>query len=576
LGANSSGKSSALEAVDLNSFQNNPHRSVLNCIDALNWDGGFSSTEQEYSLSREEAINTFQPSDCIIWLDDGLDLRNSRSDELIEAMERGPYTVSVQRSLSNSNSVIGIGLSSSTFIQKFPLDGLSNVIRGASFNRDAKPSLGEHHFTPKNKSALWNYTVTRIYRFFALRVVNAACVHTPTSDLQPDLGNLAYCINVLQSTNPNLHAQLNRLLKRVFPTIYGAYAPPHGNNQFELKIHFNDQALNRGDLAVPLNQVGIGVANAIGMLYIALTSQSQRIILLEEPNSYLHPRALKELLAILVEVGSKHQYFVTTHSSDVLKTIDASSVTLLSNDGTKTTVSQVFDKKLHSISAGLTELGITLTDLHGCDKVLWVEGQTEEAVFPMLLKHFFAEQAQGIACLPLYATGDFESRRYEPKKVASIYKTLSEGNFLAPPLVAIILDREMKSPNEIKTIESESQGIVQFLPKVMLEDYVLVTEAIASVLNEEESMSVEIVEVENALRNALENPQLRLTPQNTKSTQVHAAKVLKSLFHELGTIEYKKTFHGPKLFKWLIDNSPEKLDELKEFLRNILERTTAG
>ena len=79
--------------------------------------------------------------------------------------------------------------------------------------------------------------------------------------------------------------------------------------------------------------------------------------------------------------------------------------------------------------------------------------------------------AQGIAVLPLHATGDFESKKYEPKKVAEIYKRLSEGSFLAPPMVAIALDRERRKDSEIEQIKKDCNGIVHFLPKIMLEDY---------------------------------------------------------------------------------------------------------
>ncbi len=84
--------------------------------------------------------------------------------------------------------------------------------------------------------------------------------------------------------------------------------------------------------------------------------------------------------------------------------------------------------------------------------------------------------------LPLHATGDFEARKYEAKKVATIYKTLSESSFLAPPMVAIALDRERNSDSQITQTEIDSKGVVYFLPKTMLEDYLLDVDAVASVL----------------------------------------------------------------------------------------------
>lgn len=307
------------------------------------------------------------------------------------------------------------------------------------------------------------------------------------------------------------------------------------------------------------------------MLYVALTAQTQRFILLEEPNSFLHPRALRELLAILAEVGGKHQFFVTTHSSDVLRAINASTVTLLEHDGCQTTVKQTSGKELHKFHAGLVDLGIRLTDLHGCDKVLWVEGETEEAIFPLLLKHFFPELAQGIAVLPLHATGDFEAKKYEPRKVAEIYKKLSEGSFLAPPMVAIALDKERRSDSEIKQVEKDCAGIVHFLPRTMLEDYLLDVSGITAVLNQELGYLVLRANVEQALAEAETSASCLLHPLNRPSKAIHAAKVLKAVFNEVGKLEYRKTAHGPKIAEWMLANKPDELRELGDWFGKFLQ-----
>ena len=290
-------------------------------------------------------------------------------------------------------------------------------------------------------------------------------------------------------------------------------------------------------------------------------------------NSFLHPRALRELLAILAEIGNKHQFFITTHSSDVLRTIKASTVTLLEYDGHQTTIKQTTGDKLHELQAGLVDLGISLTDLHGCDRVLWVEGETEEAIFPMLLRHFFPELAQGIAVLPLYATGDFESRKYEPKKVAAIYEKLSKGSFLAPPMVAIALDRERRKNSEIVQIQKDCEGVVHFLPKTMLEDYLLNPEAIAAVLTIEAKTEISADQVQQALDEARTSAKCLLYPLNSGGQELHTANVLKFAFDSLVKMEYHKTSHGPRIAEWLIKNKPSEFQELKAWFEAFISKT---
>ena len=573
LGANSSGKTSVLEAISFQGFPNTPHRSILNSNEPDAVLAGASATENSFCISPEEFTKLVTPiPHFYLGLGEQLDHFYSQDTNAInQRLVADPLHLDVkvdhlngqQSRLSFHNwpsmwrQVGGNSQFPTALIQNTTCTQITNCVADATDLVTALQKISQ-----------------KTYRFSSERTVQPSCSHFPNGELLSNGANLAYCINFLQSNNSNLFERLNELLHRVFPTIYRVGAPPNGQEGqrlFELKIHMTPSGLNRGDLAVPINQVGTGVGNALAMLYVALTAQTQRFILLEEPNSFLHPRALRELLAILAEIGGKHQFFVATHSSDVLRTIHASTVTLLEYDGQQTTVKQTTGKKLHELKAGLIDLGISLTDLHGCDKVIWVEGETEEAIFPTLLRHYFPKLAQGIAVLPLHATGDFESKKYEPKKVAEIYKRLSEGSFLAPPMVAIALDRERRKDSEIEQIKKDCNGIVHFLPEIMLEDYMLDAAAIAAVLSQESNSSVTTEQVAAALTGAQTSDQCLLNPANPTSKELHAAKVLKFVFYQLATLEYHKTAHGPQIVDWMLVHKVDSLLPLKDWLGGILK-----
>lgn len=568
LGANSSGKTSVLEAISVADFQNTPHLSILNAIEIDMPLVGASATELRFTTSVDELARNLPP---------GTPFCLGLGDQAGHFYEQDPQVLS-QR------------LQSESICLDFKIDHAIGQCGRLSFSNwhpmwrqlSSNPQFPALIVTNADKSAaqvtniqngstdiqqLFTRTASRIYKFSSERLVQHIYGHQGTGDLLPNGENLAYCINFLQSGNPDLAKELDRLLHRVFPTIHWVGSQGNGNNQFELKVHTNPSQMKKSHLAIPINRVGTGVYNALAMLYVALTAQTQRFILLEEPNSFLHPRALRELLAILAEIGGKHQFFITTHSSDVLRTVKASTVTLLEYDGQQTTIKQTTGDKLHELQAGLIDLGISLTDLHGCDKVLWVEGETEGAVFPLLLRHFFPSLAQGIAVLPLHATGDFESRKFAPKKVVEIYRRLSQDSFLAPPMVAITLDREKKSQSEINQVEKDCAGVVHFLPTAMLEDYLLDADAIAVVLNRPEITSAE---VEVALAAAQNVEVCLLHPQNKKSKILHAANVLKFVFDRLSNVEYHKSAHGPKITEWLIANKPEAFAELKGWFGKFL------
>lgn len=571
LGANSSGKTSILEAIEFHAVQNITHRSLLNVVDRDYVEHGATEVSAQFELSFKEIHRVFSTTGEF-WLpigtEDGINFHCQDTGVLKEKFESEKLHLDLSHSHKTGQKMrIGISGWPTPWL---PLGGgVSYLGARYAFTDQLFDNVTNIGQGPQLQQTLWSMVTPKIYRFSAERSVLATCGHVGNGELSPKSENLAFCMNHLQTTNPALFDELTTYIKRVFPSIHRISAPP-SNSQFELRVQTTDPKLNRAELAVSIDKVGTGVGNALAMLYVALTAQTQRFILLEEPNSYLHPRALRELLAILAEIGSKHQFFVTTHSSDVLRTIKASTVTLLEHDGCQTTVKQTSGNELHKFQAGLVDLGIRLTDLHGCDKVLWVEGETEEAIFPLLLKHYFPELAQGIAVLPLHATGDFEAKKYEPKKVADIYKKLSQGSFLAPPMVAIALDKERRKDSEVKQVEADCAGIVYFLPRTMLEDYLLNPEAIAAVLSQELGRIVAQVDVEKAFDEASASPSCLLKPENKADRAIHAAKVLKSVFDSVGTLEYRKTAHGPKIAEWLLSNKPDEFVELHEWFNKFL------
>ena len=382
--------------------------------------------------------------------------------------------------------------------------------------------------------------------------------------LNPGLENLAACINGLSQTDARKYALLNDLLRRIFPHINRVQAP-HASSEFHLETVFVSPAAADSEFRRSIADQGSGVANVVGMLYATLISDTPKVLILEEPNNFLHPRALRDLLAILGEYGKQHQFFITTHSSDVLRNVRASTVTMLEHDGAQTTIRQEQGSQIHKFRSSLISLGISLNELHARDYVLWAEGKTEQAVLPLILEKFFPSVAQKIAVLPLVATGDFESRRLPPDRVAAIYRRLSESNFLAPPMVGILLDRELRRQEEVAAIEASSDQMIRFLPKQMFENYLLNAGAIAALVNRlvDPSKQIATADVSNLLT-------AKIHDSEKESGGLHAAKVLGGITWDLCATEYDKVEHGAILVEWILENQPAIFEELQSFLTDVL------
>lgn len=565
IGANNSGKTTVLEALDLPQV-NEPHRSFKNLPEFSSRPTGVSRFVVRLVTDTQELRRVVLGNQVFIPLPSGFQIPAGQKEQVVNKILASPnVTLEV---------TLGEGLESVAYETALGLSG------GASRTRpneallalsltygtpDAPPGYDIANFGGIGSVVGTYYEQYRpfIYRFSAQRRPAGSCTNSGEPQLDREANNLPYCINHLQSNDSHGHRLLCEWVNRIFPSVKWIQAPPRPSGHFELVCLPLLPERRREDLAVPLARMGTGIGNVIAMLYVVLTSRQPQVIAIDEPNSFLHPRALRELLQIFSTEGSQHQFILTAHSPDVLTAIKPNLITMFDFDGASTTVQQVDAKNISAIRSGLADLGIRMTDLHGRDRVLWVEGQTEEIVMPDLLRHFCPEIAAGTAVLRVEHTGTFEKKGVDPTEVVNLYRRLTESSALVPPMMAILLDGESRNEVERIRLEDDSKGVLRFLDRAMLENYILFPEAIMAVLNDlEENFSIE--EVKKALADADFS-------ESDDVCKVHGANVLKKVFSKLSESrhEFNKTRDVPEIVSWLIANNPERLQPLGDFLRKI-------
>lgn len=84
--------------------------------------------------------------------------------------------------------------------------------------------------------------------------------------------------------------------------------------RYELMIENDGQASN-------LKDVGVGVSQVIPVIVAALFAQSGHIVIVEEPESHLHPLAQSKLAELLAQVSKERnvQFIVETHSEHLFR-----------------------------------------------------------------------------------------------------------------------------------------------------------------------------------------------------------------------------------------------------------------
>ncbi|MBW4425899.1 MAG: ATP-binding protein [Nostoc desertorum CM1-VF14] len=421
----------------------------------------------------------------------------------------------------------------------------------------------------------------RIYRFQAERLNIGICKYESKADtnLKSNASNLAEVLFILQGKIPGMFAQFNKLVSDILPEIKWISVVMRDDANVEVLV-WNTDNLHRNDLSLPLSSCGSGVSQVLAILYILVSSEEHRTLIIDEPQSFLHPGAAKKLIETIKQFP-QHQYFIATHSPEIITSANPSTIIKLQYQECETTASVINPKEIESQNEILAELGVRLSDVFGADSILWVEGQTEEKCFPLILEKVAKTTLMGIKILSVNSTDALlDGKRSD--LVFDIYTKLTTGASLFPPAIGFIFDRESKTETKIQELKKRG---VTFLRLPMYENYLLDSEAISVTINEEATwleIPINITQVHQYLDKIKQEKSYRLqgvkreeVSDNNWLAKIHGAKILESMFQELcnNKLEFRKTKHSYKLTEWLVENKPNFLSELAEELKNSLNKS---
>ncbi len=577
IGPNNSGKTALLQALSLET-SNKPHLS----------ESRKPTRESLPSPVSEKIISiTLSPDELRRWLD-------GNGKQVVLPM---PITGQVKEVVTNFKNALVKGF---TIKAKHVGKGIESDDLDYGYNRAPSGQVGSYatlreepngQYVFENATASQNVDIgrdivkkikPRIYRFHAERLNVSMSPVGHRSELEPNAANLPEVLQVLHTSNPETFRQYMSFVTGVLPSVKWVTVPTDVNSQACIRVWPIDHRSGRDDLSIPLSECGTGIGQVLAILYIVVTASSPRIILIDEPQSFLHPSAAKTLVRLLGEFHD-HQYFISTHSPDVLSLATNSTVTALTYSESRSTAKGLNLTETGELRAVLDSIGTSFSDVFFAERILWVEGPTEQKAFPKILEHFEPKIMAGMSILPLANTGGVQSKKHG-RLVFDIYKKLSGAHALVPPIVAVVLDREKLTEGEIQELSRSSEGLLQLLPRRMYENYLLNPDAIAHVLNQEdakrpESRPVTREQVHEFLEHARTTRKYCNSATSDTGSEnsgwistVDASLLLSKLFHELsdGELFFSKPDTSVELTVWLLVNKPEELRELADFLSNVI------
>lgn len=590
VGQNNVGKTALIEALSL-AFDNLPHRSLYTAPDASTALEPTSKIDIEFELNGQEMSTILQsiPSFNVpsvhqpfhdITLTDAkgtlasvlekcvirYEFHNGdfRSCQIIEPSLRGYYTDEY-----HANVEFKFETEKGTFVHT---EQMSSYDLHKAFFMQCKKNLR-----------------MRIYSFRAERMNIGEADVNRQQLLLPDASNLAQVLHDLISRDTGLFYHYVQLVRQVFPEIRHVTIPLISSQRTQVLLWTITPDSKRPDLAIPLSQSGTGIGQVLAILYVISTSNYPQVILIDEPQSFLHPGAIRKLFDILKQ--HPHQYIITTHSPIAITTADPNNIILVRKEDSKSVINRIDTRENHQINMYLSEIGARLSDVFGADNILWVEGRTEEECLPLITNQLLQQPLLGTEIIGVMHTGDFDGK--DPAKVIHIYQRLSQGRGLLPPAIAFIFDREGRTPEQMDDLKrlckdkETGRDYIFFTQRRMYENYLLDAEAIAHVMSNIEGFRdspVESAEVETWLQsdhwdNRTYFEQVISESDRNPETwhnEVHGGNVLNDMFNEFSEarVSYKanKVTYGVHLTQWLIDNKPDKLSDIRTLLESALQR----
>jgi len=425
---------------------------------------------------------------------------------------------------------------------------------------------------------LWG---TRVFLFNAQRYNIGNCGIAEPALLFSDARNLPAVLFRLNGDQGDKFLVLKQHMRDIFPTVQNLSVTVGDQQDVEIRV-WPTLEQNHRELSVSLNQSGTGISQVLAILTIAMTFE-RGVIVIDEISSFLHPAASKALVRILESHYPNHQYIVSTHSSEVMSACSPSTVHLIRKGGYTSTISAVDPRSVSGLRKITRELGVSLTDVFAADRIIWVEGPTEEASFAYILeqtreqlpKHLATQAPQFTAVV---STGDFSKKRNRAELVFEIYSRLTEAAAPIANSTVFAFDAELLTAQEITDLKKRSANPVEFLPRRLYECFLLSPISIASVLNKQLDTDFNEGDIETALENLAATERYGAKGLWNGSLEdsawlkaVDAANLLKDLFSQISEnkLEYSKRIHSFEITKEALRLDPSRLTDLIDFVHQL-------
>ena len=164
---------------------------------------------------------------------------------------------------------------------------------------------------------------------------------------------------------------------------------------------------------------GTGLLHFLEVL-LKITISKANIVLLDEPESALHPDLQRQFIEFLHRISEekKIQFYLATHSQVLLNYVDLVTIYRIINKKGKREISQISKDAVHTI---LSDLGLRASDIFNQDICILLEGQSDVIFFEHIIHELYKKEFNNIAVAILQYGGSAAEGIYKENiKISNI------------------------------------------------------------------------------------------------------------------------------------------------------------
>jgi len=325
---------------------------------------------------------------------------------------------------------------------------------------------------PDEQVRIWLYG--RLYHYFSSAYFFNPFRHSDpivnvqlTYSLAQNGFNLAQVLNTIITNDRDTFDEIERFVHGALPDVGRLQPPLINNNQTQVVFR-----VPKGKYSIPLTDMGGGIEQLLMVATVLLTTNAENTIFVEEPESHLHAGAQRYLLDKLYY--DERQVFIATHSPTFINLTKPFSLYQVLHKNGRTQITWCDPESLEAV---LADIDVRNSDVLFSDAVLFVEGPGDRDVISIFSEKLNMNVAQrNINVLPM--GGGKHAERGAPIR-SDLLNNISRK---ATVPHVFLLDRDERSKEEIRNLETQLNDNVHIFKARELENYLLVPRAIFAAL----------------------------------------------------------------------------------------------